>query len=1293
MHVRLYCDNYYKGTILLIITIVKRFCFFCFCSFFFLVYLGRNQFPSDEGKMLTHGSASGIPTSSLVPEKSALRSSLPNADNPQKGKGKRVQIVQPSENDNNNNRRRTSGSSSSSDDKKTRSPRVGLDEREKKKCRSHKRGKSSPTSSHRRRWKENNMEDAMEEEDSDRNTDDRSSCGSSPFGGVEVAVRVRPLLENELATGEKLCAAVFRSDNRKAQQRVTTLETISLWNESKRAQRETVGGPRTTLRLLHRVAPREIGIEHNVPASGAGNGPTSPPRRGFPPHPAGITSTRESWWSQHFMTTPTVSSSTVTSGEHTVKDFHFPMVLGPSASQEEVYHSLGIERYCNAAYEGKAAAVMCFGQTGSGKTYTISGPRANKVLESGRGVTIKGANKSQQDGGGSDSTPLRDSGGEAGSSDLGESSDGLQYRAVSYLMGKRLRAARLAGKHVRIQASYVEVYNEKVNDLLQGRNNLTMHYHQRAHLFFLEGLMMVECENESDVLLVLEEGQRHRQQAAHMLNDNSSRSHTIFTLYVEVKDREEAVRASPSHIASHLFDSDDDEEEDEDSVGRGGGHSHVHHQNKKEKGKNKHTSITLNGKLSFVDLAGAERLKETGSEGEDAKSINKSLFALGSVLEKLSQQQQQRKSTSAEEQWNKKWPAGGAFTFSTSTSENGTSSSPSFSSFIPYRSSVLTKLLMDTLSGINCSELLFIACITPAARFYEESIKTLYYAQRASDVVRTPPLAATGLSGKMSSQAVQIHQLTERVHALEKENRVFRQALRLPIRGILGEDNIRQQIHRLIQQRGAGHPPLSSDVSVKASLPPAHTAAATPGTITGGDMGVDKRGGGAPFAYCYSVGMSSLHPNDANTPLDSALAPTYSRASPPPASPLPPPPPSLYPSSRSFTSTSYTATTPGWSTSSEEPSEILDRERSRKGLSGSADGGEELPSFFPPSTHTGHAGYDSNDIKIGHNDNSESHYAMKEVIVNMDEESEDEIMASEKGMECRNNRGTISSPCGGDVKPQPPSASSSSYSPLQSCERESPEWNERGMRLNGVSSLFASLSPSSLDASPSPHIHPGSSPSLLTSNKRSQNGNTNETENAFPQVLRSSSYSCLTPSPSSLNRSGAPTLYSTLPHGKEENGIRPSDAEGIAAAPSYPSSLSPAIPNPLGTGAPGGVEGAAQAGRMEEIRRATSSSTTCSDLKNPVRSGHHGSNSSRERLLPFPGTSIQSALPPPRTSHKASPSIRTAGSACRLTAEGRMTSEQKFSNRPALPPPPSALVAKAPGGRSALDILNDLPDL
>lgn len=110
--------------------------------------------------------------------------------------------------------------------------------------------------------------------------------------------------------------------------------------------------------------------------------------------------------------------------------------------------------------------------------------------------------------------------------------------------------------------------------------------------FFVEELLVVDCTNIDDLIAVLHEGIRNRKTGSHNLNTNSSRSHSILTIYL--------ISDIPGEDGS---------------------------------------SLKKYGKISFVDLAGSERLKESHSKGKMVKetgNINKSLFTLGKVISSLS---------------------------------------------------------------------------------------------------------------------------------------------------------------------------------------------------------------------------------------------------------------------------------------------------------------------------------------------------------------------------------------------------------------------------------------------------------------------------------------------------------------------------------------------------------------------------------------------------------------------------------------------------------------------------------
>eukprot|EP00759_Apiculatamorpha_spiralis_P031898 PhF_6_TR33624/c0_g1_i1/m.49108 len=215
----------------------------------------------------------------------------------------------------------------------------------------------------------------------------------------------------------------------------------------------------------------------------------------------------------------------------------FTRSLNEHASQESVFELSGVKEMVEAAMSGYACTILCYGQTGSGKTYSMTGPEGDTAPET----------------------------------------HGLLQRAIHHVFMHRPGELGLT-----INVSYYEVYNEKVNDLIivdEAHSNLQVRWNATSHSFYVEGLIVVKCETLEDVMAVVQEGLQNRKKAVHLLNEDSSRSHSIFTMYFDAKD--------------------------------------------------------TTGKLNFVDLAGSERIKESASNITETKSINKSLFALGKVISAL----------------------------------------------------------------------------------------------------------------------------------------------------------------------------------------------------------------------------------------------------------------------------------------------------------------------------------------------------------------------------------------------------------------------------------------------------------------------------------------------------------------------------------------------------------------------------------------------------------------------------------------------------------------------------------
>lgn len=146
-----------------------------------------------------------------------------------------------------------------------------------------------------------------------------------------------------------------------------------------------------------------------------------------------------------------------------------------------------------------------------------------------------------------------------------------------------------------VKASFIEIYNEQINDLLnQKGTNLTIRW-SADHGFFVEDVLVVDCASVEDLMTVFREGCLHRKIGSHELNKDSSRSHSILILYIIREFRDESGKAMRGY-----------------------------------------------GKMTFVDLAGSERLKESKTSGlmaKEAQQINKSLFTLGKIISTLSKKQ------------------------------------------------------------------------------------------------------------------------------------------------------------------------------------------------------------------------------------------------------------------------------------------------------------------------------------------------------------------------------------------------------------------------------------------------------------------------------------------------------------------------------------------------------------------------------------------------------------------------------------------------------------------------------
>ncbi|NXI09551.1 KIF12 protein, partial [Irena cyanogastra] len=247
--------------------------------------------------------------------------------------------------------------------------------------------------------------------------------------------------------------------------------------------------------------------------------------------------------------------------------FGFSAVFDAGASQEAVFEGSGMRQLVELAIAGFSCTVFAFGQTGSGKTYTLMGPLAQSDTQPASPALL-----------------------------------GLMQRSFTCL----LEQSRSRDSDLALSASYLEIYNEQVRDLLSPGPPCALPLRwSKTRGFYVENQLSVEFESLEAIVSLLLQGSQRRRTSAHALNRHSSRSHALLTIHV----RSRAVSAHPA-------------------PGQGWG----------APGSARGACLGKQGTLCFVDLAGSERVKETGSSGElsvEANSINRSLLALGHCISLL----------------------------------------------------------------------------------------------------------------------------------------------------------------------------------------------------------------------------------------------------------------------------------------------------------------------------------------------------------------------------------------------------------------------------------------------------------------------------------------------------------------------------------------------------------------------------------------------------------------------------------------------------------------------------------
>ncbi|CAO2186451.1 unnamed protein product [Urochloa humidicola] len=244
--------------------------------------------------------------------------------------------------------------------------------------------------------------------------------------------------------------------------------------------------------------------------------------------------------------------------------FTFDKVFGPTAKQQDLYDQ-AIIPIVNEVLEGFNCTIFAYGQTGTGKTYTMEG-ECRRAKSGPKGQLPADA--------------------------------GVIPRAVKQIFDTLERQ----NTEYSVKVTFLELYNEEITDLLAPEeiSKVTLEDRQKKTLPLMEdgkggvlvrGLEEEIVTNASEIFSLLERGSAKRRTAETLLNKQSSRSHSLFSITIHIKE------ATPEG-----------------------------------------EELIKCGKLNLVDLAGSENISRSGArEGRarEAGEINKSLLTLGRVITAL----------------------------------------------------------------------------------------------------------------------------------------------------------------------------------------------------------------------------------------------------------------------------------------------------------------------------------------------------------------------------------------------------------------------------------------------------------------------------------------------------------------------------------------------------------------------------------------------------------------------------------------------------------------------------------
>ncbi|XP_019201316.1 centromere-associated protein E isoform X4 [Oreochromis niloticus] len=322
---------------------------------------------------------------------------------------------------------------------------------------------------------------------------------------------------------------------------------------------------------------------------------------------------------------------------NSTKSFSFDRVFAADETTSQLYNDIA-KPLVVSTVEGYNGTIFAYGQTSSGKTFTMMGTSR---------------------------TP------------------GVIPQAVEDVFQT---IKNFPKKEFLLRVSYMEIYNETVTDLLVDswkRKPLEVREQINKNIYVAD-LTEELVTSPAQVLAWIRKGEKNRHYGKTKMNQRSSRSHTIFRMILESRERSDPASGESSDgaiIVSHL---------------------------------------------NLVDLAGSERASQTGAEGARFKegcNINRSLFTLGQVIKKLTDENQK--------------------------------------GFTNYRDSKLTRILQNSLGGN--AKTVIICTITPVT--LDETLSTLQFASTAKKMKNDPHVTEVSDDGALLKRyRNEIAELKRRLH-------------------------------------------------------------------------------------------------------------------------------------------------------------------------------------------------------------------------------------------------------------------------------------------------------------------------------------------------------------------------------------------------------------------------------------------------------------------------------------------------------------------------------------------------